>query len=102
MVREEDLVGWNPETRDLYRQYACELLPKGWEEIMCSAGREGNQELFSFSHPEFGATFEYVIFANRDEKRSITIMQFGHKTQGAPGYVYMLIINVQSVNHAYM
>lgn len=85
---DRDLPGWTPESRDLYHRYNTELIPKGWKEIKSSVGRERNQKLFTLNHPEVGATFEYVVFFHEEQQRTMTIMQFGTKMEGPPGFVH--------------
>ncbi|XP_011677546.2 acyl-coenzyme A thioesterase THEM4 [Strongylocentrotus purpuratus] len=87
---ERDLPGWTPRTRELYKEYQAQLLQcsKGWTEMLNSVDRERNVTGFTLNHPEVGATFEYVMFFNEEEKKSITIVQFGEKVQGPPGHVH--------------
>ena len=82
---ETDLPGLTDESKKVYQQYCAELLPKGWSEIRSSIGKERNHRLFTLNHPDIGSTFEYIMFFKEDEQRSITIMQFGEKTQGPEG-----------------
>nr|XP_054768556.1 acyl-coenzyme A thioesterase THEM4-like [Lytechinus pictus] len=87
---ERDLPGWTPRTKELYEDYQRQLLrdSTGWKEMLNSVDRERNKRLYTLNHPEYGATFEYVMFSNEEQKKSIAVVQFGEKVQGPPGYVH--------------
>ncbi|XP_059194341.1 acyl-coenzyme A thioesterase THEM4-like [Centropristis striata] len=43
---------------------------------------------FTQNTTEPGAAFEYVVFANNEEQKSVCIFQSGHLLEGAPGHVH--------------
>ncbi|XP_071511857.1 acyl-coenzyme A thioesterase THEM4-like [Diadema antillarum] len=86
---EEDLPGWTEASRDLYSQYTAKLVGEdGWKLLRTSVGRERNAGLFTLSHPEVGAVFEYALFFSEEEEKLVCIMQFGPKAEGPPGFVH--------------
>ncbi|XP_072174866.1 acyl-coenzyme A thioesterase THEM4-like isoform X2 [Diadema setosum] len=86
---EEDLPGWTEASRDLYNQYTARLVgEEGWKLLRTSVGRERNAGLFTLSHPEVGAVFEYALFFSEEEEKLVCIMQFGPKAEGPPGFVH--------------
>ncbi|XP_071511865.1 acyl-coenzyme A thioesterase THEM4-like [Diadema antillarum] len=86
---EKDLPGWTKASRDLYGQYTVELVgQKGWTEIRSTVGVTRGGAPFIFNNPEVGAVLEYVVFFSGEEQKSITIMQFGPRTEGPPGFVH--------------
>ena len=41
--------------------------------------------LFSVSHPQKGAHFEYAVFFRESDGRGFAVIQFGPNTRGPPG-----------------
>lgn len=46
---------------------------------------QAKARLFTRNVKEQGATFEYVVFVNKEEKRCVCVFQAGHLLEGAPG-----------------
>ncbi|XP_050988271.1 acyl-coenzyme A thioesterase THEM4 isoform X2 [Labeo rohita] len=49
---------------------------------------QAKARLFTRNVKEQGATFEYVVFVNKEEKRCVCVFQAGHLLEGAPGHVH--------------
>ncbi|XP_057689426.1 acyl-coenzyme A thioesterase THEM4-like isoform X1 [Corythoichthys intestinalis] len=49
---------------------------------------QSKNRLFTRSIKPTGAAFEYVIFINKEEQRSVCIFQAGHLLEGPPGHVH--------------
>ncbi|XP_077576514.1 acyl-coenzyme A thioesterase THEM4 [Stigmatopora nigra] len=49
---------------------------------------QSKNRLFTRSIKTTGAAFEYVIFINKEEKRTVCIFQAGHLLEGPPGHVH--------------
>ncbi|XP_067257582.1 acyl-coenzyme A thioesterase THEM4 [Chanodichthys erythropterus] len=49
---------------------------------------QAENRLFTRSVKEQGATFEYVVFVNKEEKSCVCVFQSGRLLEGAPGHVH--------------
>ncbi|XP_043113632.1 acyl-coenzyme A thioesterase THEM4 [Puntigrus tetrazona] len=102
---------WSPEMRKVYDHYNALSFPdtengeekKGpWRKlpsynrsikyatggIHLSKLIQAKARLFTRNVKEQGATFEYVVFVNKEEKRCVCVFQAGHLLEGAPGHVH--------------
>ncbi|KTF74711.1 hypothetical protein cypCar_00016606 [Cyprinus carpio] len=102
---------WSPEMRKVYDHYntLCDpdtengeekrgpwrKLPSYNRSIKYAAGGihlskliQAKARLFTRNVKEQGATFEYVVFVNKEEKRCVCVFQAGHLLEGAPGHVH--------------
>ncbi|XP_052003426.1 acyl-coenzyme A thioesterase THEM4-like [Xyrauchen texanus] len=102
---------WSPEMRRLYDHYnaQCEVetdngektrgpwrkLPSYNRSLKYATGGaylskliQAKSRLFTRSVKEQGATFEYVVFVNKEEKSCVCVFQAGHLLEGAPGHVH--------------
>lgn len=102
---------WGPEMRQLYEHYnsQCDtetddvLKQKGpWIRVpsynrslkyatggvYLSKMIQSKARLFTRNKLQEGATFEYVVFVNKEEKRSVCLFQAGHLLEGPPGHVH--------------
>ncbi|KAM9309473.1 acyl-coenzyme A thioesterase THEM4 [Pholidichthys leucotaenia] len=65
---------------------------------------QSKARMFTRNIREPGAAFEYVIFVNKEEKRSLCIFQAGHLLEGPPGHVHggaiATMIDTVTVTHA--
>ncbi|XP_061676091.1 acyl-coenzyme A thioesterase THEM4 isoform X2 [Syngnathoides biaculeatus] len=102
---------WNAETMRLYDYYnkQCEVenevgekqrgpwrrLPSYNRTLKYATGGaylskfiQSKNRLFTRSIKTAGAAFEYVVFLNKEEERSVCIFQAGHLLEGPPGHVH--------------
>ncbi|AWO96596.1 putative acyl-coenzyme A thioesterase THEM4-like [Scophthalmus maximus] len=102
---------WSSEMLRLYEQYSiqCEVETEGgenrggqWQRLpsynrslkYATGGNylskiiQSKARLFTRNIRDPGAGFEYVVFANKEEKRCVCIFQAGHRLEGPPGHVH--------------
>ncbi|XP_041962758.1 acyl-coenzyme A thioesterase THEM4 isoform X2 [Alosa alosa] len=101
---------WSPEMRNLYDHYnaLCEVEEEGqkkrgpWRRLpsynrtlkYATGGQclskvlQAKARLFTRNTEEPGASFEYVVFLNKQEKSCVCIFQAGHLLEGPPGHVH--------------
>ncbi|XP_072316760.1 acyl-coenzyme A thioesterase THEM4 [Eucyclogobius newberryi] len=69
-----------------------------------SAMIQSKARLFTRNIKQAGAAFEYVIFVNKEEKKSVCLFQAGHLLEGPPGNVHggaiATMIDVITATHA--
>ncbi|XP_041799009.1 acyl-coenzyme A thioesterase THEM4 [Chelmon rostratus] len=102
---------WGPEMMRLYEHYnsQCEVETEDGEKregpwrrlpsynrllkyatggLYLSKMIQSKARLFTRNIREPGAAFEYVLFANSEQKRCVAIFQVGHLLEGPPGHVH--------------
>ncbi|XP_053093509.1 acyl-coenzyme A thioesterase THEM4 isoform X2 [Pangasianodon hypophthalmus] len=101
---------WNAEMQEVYDHYnaLCEVkteegekkgpwrkLPSYNRSLKYATGGvylskiiQSKARLFTRNIKEHGATFEYVVFMNKQEKRCVCAFQAGHLLEGPPGHVH--------------
>lgn len=102
---------WGPEMRQLYEHYMSQCDPatedvckqKGpWIRlpsynrslkyatggVYLSKMIQSKARLFTRNIYQEGAAFEYVVFVNKKEKKSVCLFQAGHLLEGPPGHVH--------------
>ncbi|XP_072048045.1 uncharacterized protein [Amphiura filiformis] len=79
--------GWLPETEELCAKFQARV-DAGELTLMRSTKTPLNRVVYSLSHPQKGAHFEYEIFYDEATQKGYAVIQFGPQTQGPPGYVH--------------
>ncbi|XP_072047163.1 acyl-coenzyme A thioesterase THEM4-like [Amphiura filiformis] len=76
--------GWLPKTEEICAKFQARV-NAGELTLMRSTKTTLNHVLYSMSHPQKGAHFEYALFYEETNQKGYGVIQFGPQTQGPPG-----------------